>query len=259
MNFGRMQSISILGSLSVIFVFSAGRAFSQTRPGINAFVKAPEGCSYSDPLDTNDLYGFMKTQIQALSLARAGESGALHIQTTGKSSNPSADRFAGLKEERIGDTCAGFILSPFIKSENKTVASVARRLAADYGELGKMTDERLGIAMQQSLQTHYGKPVQARLSDLKKKREDIMRDMNDVLPASLSLLIDHNQTDIEGKPGRMILTHDQRISLRDFLQSQFPSLLIDDKIGTKPTDEFTKQASVIRTFLAGNYAPSARQ
>jgi hypothetical protein len=255
----RMKKISIMGAFGIALIFSQGRAFSQTRPGINAFVKAPEGCSYIDPLDPNDLYVFTKTQIQALSLARAGELGTLNKKNPGKPSTSTPDRFATLREERIGDTCAGFIISPYTKSRNPQAAAVAKRLVAAYGELQKMTDEKFGLAIQQDTQTHIGPPVKTRLAELDKRRRSVLREMNNVLTTYLKLLVDESQTDAEGKPGRNILTHEQRISLRDFIQSQFPSLLVSDRLGTEPSDELTRQAAQIRSFLAGGTTPSARQ
>ncbi len=249
MNKPRIQALPFLGSLGLILMFSTASAFSQTRPGISAFVSVPEGCSYSDPVDTKDLYGFTRTQIQALALVSKGERGILYPQITTSPSSSTTRSFDVLREERIGDTCAGFILSPYTKSQNRDVATVARNLAAAYSELGKMTDERLGIEMQQKLQSNFGTPIKTRLSNMKIKREGILRNLNDTVTTALSLLVDQTQTDALGNPGRMVLTHDQRISLRDFLQSQFPSLLVDDKNGTQPTDDLDRLAARIRSFM----------
>jgi hypothetical protein len=163
-----------------------------------------------------------------------------------------------LRDERIGDTCAGFILSPYTKSQNQGAAAVAKRLVAAYGELQKMTDERLGLVMQQEVQTRIGPPVRTRLAELDKRRQSVLREMNNVLTTYLALLVDQSQTDVEGSPGRNVLTHDQRISLRDFLQSKFPSLLADERIGAEPSDELTKQAALIRSFLTGATPPPIR-
>lgn len=254
-----MNKITFMGALGIVLIFSQGRAFSQTRPGVNAFVKAPEGCSYIDPFDPNDLYAFTKTQIQALSLARAGELGTLNRKNPGKPSTATLDRFANLREERIGHTCAGFIISPYTKSRNIRAAAVAKSLVAAYGELQKMTDEKFGLAIQEDVKTHFGPPVQTRLAELDKRRQGVLREMNNALTIYLKLLADESQTDAEGKPGRNIFTHDQRISLRDFIQSQFPSLLVSDRLGTEPSDELTRQAAQIRSFLAGGTTPPASQ
>ena len=248
----RIQTILFQASLGLTLVFSAGSALSQTRPGINAFVSVPEGCSYSDPIDTNDLYGFTRTQIQALALAGKGERGNLYPQISNGPSGSTTRSFAVLREERIGDTCAGFILNPYTKSQNREVAAVARNLAAAYSELGKMTDERLGIEMQKKLQSSYGTPIQTRLSDMKTRRQGILRNLNETVTTALSLLVDQTQTDVLGNPGKMVLTHDQRISLRDFLQSQFPSLLVDDRNGTQPTGDLDRLAARIRSFLTSS-------
>lgn len=258
MTSGRIRAASVAGAIVIMYAFTAGRAFSQTRPGINALVKTPEGCSYSDPINTNDLYSFMQAQIQALALAQKGESGTLYTAASDHSTGAPADRFASLREERIGTTCAGFILSPYTKSDNRKAAAVADKLVAAYGELQKMTDERLGLEMQKSVQSSFGTPVRARLEELKNRRQGVIRNLNGALSDFFLLLIDEEQTGADGKPGRIVLTHEQRTSLRNFLQSQFPSLLVSDKNGTQPSDDFTRQAALIRSFLSGASTPAAK-
>ncbi len=253
----RIHALSIAGIFGVALAFLPGWAFSQTRPGISAFVKAPEGCSYADPLDANDMFSFTEAQIQALSLANRGEHGTLYLQAADAPAGLTNDKFANLRQERIGDTCAGFILSPYTKSKNQKAAAVAKQLVADYGELQKMTDERFGLVMQLSMQTSYGVPVRTRLSEIKDRREKVLRNMNETLKTSLSLLVDEDQTDFEGKPGRILLTHDQRTDLRDFLLTRFPSLRKEMR-GTEEPDDYTRQAAQIRSFLAGPPAPASK-
>ena len=227
-------------------------ALAQQRPGIRAIVTPPEGCSVSELAQPEDLYSFIMAEIQALSFARAGERASRWALAGG---NDPVDQMAktmtDLRQAQIEDTCAGFVLSPYTGSKNQNVATASRYLAFAYEELGKMTNDMLGITMQSSIHRNAGNSTRYQLSELKKKRDEIIRNMNDAVNVSLSLLLDPSHRDQDGKPDLLILTRAQRIALMDYLHSQFPSLA--DKKIVEPSDDFTKQAALIQSFMAGNY------
>ncbi len=239
-----------LALLSIAVVMSAGEAFSQQRPGIRPFVTPLEGCSVSDPVETENLYSFTMAQIQALSFARAGER-ATHGALAGGNSliEQMPKTMADLRQAQIEDTCAGFVLTPYAGSKNENIATAAKYLAFAYDELGKMTNEMLGITMQSSLRGSVS--TRPQLLKLKDKRQEIIQNMNEALNLSLSLLIDQKHTDAQGRPDRLILTHEQKISLTDYLHSRFPTLSDETSIGH--SDDFIKQAALIQSFLSGNY------
>ncbi|HYK90201.1 MAG TPA: hypothetical protein VE398_15605 [Acidobacteriota bacterium] len=252
MEAGRTLGIRAPLLIAFVIAISAGTVCAQQRPGIRPFVTPPEGCSYSGSPETENLYSFTMAQIQALSFARAGERASLSALAGGDVlTGQIAKTIADLRQAQIQDTCAGFILSPYSNSKNENVATAAKYLAYAYDQLGKMTNEMLGIAMQASMQSRSWAPT-AQLSELKQKRQGIIQNMTDALNLSLSLLLDQNHTDPEGKPDLLILTRDQRTSLMDFLRLKFPTL--SDEKGSGHSDDFIKQAAVIQSFLAGNYS-----
>ena len=248
MKAGGTLAISVLMSACILTVTPANEAFSQVRPGIHTFVTPPEGCSYSEQVETENVYSFTRAQIQALSFARAGERASLRALAGGDALvDQLAKTIADLRQAQIEVTCAGFILSPYAGSKNESIATAAKYLSFAYEELGKMSNEMLGITMQASMQRKVGGSTRVQLSDLRDRRQEIMRNMTDALNVSLSLLVDRSHTDSEGKPDRLILTREQRISLRDYLHSQFPTL--SDEKPAEPSDDFIKQAALIRSYL----------
>ncbi len=237
-----------LALLSIVLLMSAGEAFSQQRPGGRMFVTPPEGCSVSDPVETENLYSFTMAQIQALSFAHVGERVSLRaLAGVDGLIEQMPKTMADLRQAQIDDTCAGFILSPYTNSKNETVATAAKYLAFAYDELGKMTNEMLGITMQASVHgKSAGVSTRSQLSELKGKRQEILQNMTDALNLSLSLLVDRSHTDPEGKSDRLILTHAQKISLMDYLRSEFPTLSYEKAIGHS---DFVKQAALIESYL----------
>lgn len=248
---GGIITMRVWGTLTgTVFALAlaVGTAQAQTRPGIRPFVKTPEGCSYSEPVETENLYTFTRTQIQALAFAQAGEGGGLRALAGGEALfEQMAKTMTDLRQAQIDDTCAGFILSPYADSKNKSIATTAKYLAFAYGELGKMTNEMMGIAMRASMQRKSGgASTRSQLSDLRGRRQEILKNMADALNLSLSLLVDQSHTDAEGKPDRLILTHTQKISLLDYLHSRFPTLSYEKATGYS---DFITQAALIESFL----------
>ncbi len=239
-----MPSLVLMG---VVLAVSAGEAFPQQRPGIRMFVTPPEGCSVADPVETENLYTLTMAEIRALSFAQSGERASSQALAGGDAVIGQMPKTMGdLRQARIKDTCAGFILSPYESSKNETIATASKYLAFAYDELGKMTNEMLGITMQASMRRKGGTTARAQLSDLRNRRQEIVRNMTDALNVSLSLLVDRSHTDAEGKADRLILTHAQKMSLIDYLHSQFPSLSYEKAIGGS---DFIKQAALIESFL----------
>ncbi len=244
----------MLASLILAIRMEAGHA--QTRPGIRPFIKPPEGCYVADAVDTADMYSFLKVQIQALSFAQSGEQANIQmLQTRGGAPFSEVDKtIAGLRQELIENTCASFVVSDFKDSAIPEIATIAKSLAYDYDELGKMSNEMLGINLQKSLQKVNGPSPQRQLSDLLGRRQGILNYMVDALNLSLGLLIDLDRTNAEGKPDHLILSHEQMNTLLEYLYSRFPSL--KDNQGVAPSGDFTRQAASIQAFLTGSYKPA---
>ncbi len=237
----RILRISTLSAAICVLPLPARQAHAQQRPGIRALVTAPEFCSIADPVNTEDLFNFFATQIQALSFAQAGERARLHSSEAGKTTpNSQVPNFVGLREERINDTCAGFILTPYTGSKIKGVAAAAKTLVSAYQDLAKMPDEMLGITFQEAYPSGSGSPNRAELSN---RRQEILRKMSAAASSSLSLL---SHTDADGKVSG-VLSSDEKHSLLAFLDSRFPVRGAAGYSG----DSFAAQASLIRSFLSG--------
>jgi hypothetical protein len=233
------------------------QGLAQQRPGIRTFVTPPAGCSVIEPVERESLYSFIRAQVQALSLADVGDRADRGILSA--TSRPLVDRMAevlaGLRLERIEDTCASFVISPYIDSRNEKMTTAARLLVLLYDDLGKMTDETLKIALQSTLQRRVGENTQT-LPELHNQRQGNLGRIGQVLEISLSLLIDESRTDSQGKPDHMILSQEQKDELMDFLHSQFPELK-GGQVG-KYSGDFVKQAALVEAFLAGKYKPADR-
>ncbi len=242
----RVLTICVL--VTGVLIILAGQAVAQQRPGIRAQVIAPEGCSISGKVDTEDMYNFITTQIQALSFARAGERASFHTSPMGEGSPLSqVPNFAGLRQERIDNTCAGFILSPYTGSKIQSMATVAKYLVFAYDQLAKMSDEMLGITLRESFSSATDLSARVELSNWNARRQGILKNMTDAVNLSLSLLI---RTDADGKTSD-ILGPEERHSLLTYLNSQFPVGGGPGTIGY--SDDFVKQAALIRSFLSGGY------
>ena len=242
--------LTIIGVSVVVYVLlaPARQAVAQERPGIRAQVTAPEGCSISAPVNTEDMFYFIRTQIQALSFARAGERASFHTSPAGAGTPISqVPNFVGLRQERIDNTCAGFLLSPYTDSKSEGVATAAKYLVFAYDKLAKMSDEMLGINMREGLSNSAGS-ARVQLSDWSARRQEILKNMIDAVNLSLSLLI---RNDAEGKPSELILGPEERHSLLGYLNSQFPVVDRTEAIGY--SGDFTKQAALIRSFLSGGF------
>ncbi len=248
---GRISRIPVLVLMSILPAIPARVACAQQRPGIHPFVKTPEACSYSGPIETENLYSLIRTEIQAVSLARAGARASFRALAAGREAaiKEMSKTMTDLRQERIGLTCAGFVLSPFTSSKNETAATAAKYLVFAYEELGKMTDEMLGITLRESLSTHDPAAIRLQLSDLERRRHETLQNMTDALNLSLSLLLAQDNADPGGeREDGLILTHAQKMSLEDYLHSQFPSL--SERKSVDQSDDFIKQATVIESFLA---------
>ncbi len=235
--------------LNFVLVAPAGLVLAQQRPGIHALVTPPEGCTITESVDKEDLYAFTRAEIQALSFARAGERVNLALAAGGGDPVNKMANITDLRQERIDNTCAGFILSPYTGSKIESVATVAKYLVFAYQELSKMSDEMLGITLRQALPGTDGAPAQ--LSDWRDRRQSILRNMTDALNLSLSLLIDHSHTNPQGELNHMILTRAQKSSLLEYLNSRFPTL--GGQESASHSGDFAAQATMIQAFLAGNY------
>ncbi len=246
-----LRVLTIFVLVAYVLMTPAGQAVAQQRPGIRAQINAPEGCSIEGKVDTEDMFSFISSQIQALSFARAGERASFQTSAAGGDAPFSqVPNFVGLRQERIDNTCASFILSPYTSSKTQSMATVAKYLVFAYDQLAQMSDEMLGITLRESFPNDIGLSARVELSDWSARRQEILKNMTDAVNLSLSLLI---RTNADGQPGNMILTQEQRNSLLDFLNLKFPSLGERDKVA--PSGDFVKQATLIRSFLSGNDKP----
>ncbi len=234
--------------VAYVLLTPARQAVAQQRQGIRAQINAPEGCGISGQVDTEDMFYFIRTQIQALSFARAGERASHHTSPAGADTPISlVPNFVGLREERIDNTCAGFLLSPYTDSKIEGVATAAKYLVFAYDKLAKMSDEMLGINMREAFSNSAGS-ARVQLSDWSARRQEILRNMTDTVNLSLSLLI---RNDAEGNPSELILSPEERHSLLAYLNSLFPVGENTGAIGY--SGDFTKQAALIRSFLSGGF------
>ncbi len=192
----------------------------------------------------------------ALSLAQRGEQANIKmLQSKGGAPSEGIDKtIAGLREERTENTCASFVVSYYVDSKDQDIATIAKFLAYAYDEFGNMSNQMLGINLQEALQPVNGPSPQRQFSTLLEKRQDLFKGMMDALNLSLGLLIDDGHTNAEGKPDRLILKKAQVEDLLDYLYDRFPSL--KDSQVAPPSGDFAKQAAYIQSFLKGNYKPA---
>jgi hypothetical protein len=251
----RVSSVSAF-LVSIALMVQASAAPAQQRPGIRTFVNPPEGCFISDPVEPENIYSFLRVQIQALSLAQLGErANSVMLETKGGAPvDQMAKAIAGLREERIHNDCASFVVSYYTGSENETIATTAKFLVYAYDELGKMSDQMLGISLQKSLRRVNGPSPQLQLSRLMDTRRETFKGMTDAVNLSLALLVDEGRTNTEGKPDHLILRKAQIAELLDYLYARFPSL--KDNNGVARSGDFLKQAALIHAFLSGGYRPA---
>ena len=258
MEANRISTTSVLLLTCLILVIGSGQASAQRRPNVQPFVNIPEGCYFTEQPDLDSLYTFTKTQIQALSMARRGEVANLDVLASKEDLplNEMSEMITGMREERIQNTCAAFIMSAFGDSKNETAAMAAKVLALSYQQLMDLTDQMLGIVLQ-GTRDRTGASTRAVFLQWKLKRQETMNNMTQALNISLSLLVDESRKNADGKPDHLILTRTQRDGLLNYLTSKFPSLEKEKKI--KHSGDFMEQVLLIQSFLTGNYKPSDSQ
>ncbi len=254
----RPATILILPLIVCALLTCPDRGFAQERPGIRPFVNVPDGCSISDPVDTESLYSFLKVQIQALAFAKEGEKA--NREMLAASDSPPVERIpkviAGLRQERIEDTCAGFIISSYTESKNETVSAVARVLAFAYDDLAKMTNQMLKLNLEDSRKRTPDILAAKALSELKDRRQELLQRITEALNISLSLLVDGTRKNPDGKPDHIILSREERDELLDYLHARFPNLANEQAGGN--SGDFVQQAALIQSFLSGEYKPADR-
>jgi hypothetical protein len=234
---------------SFILAIQTGAANAQERQGVRPNVNTPEDCYVIEAVEPENIYSFLRAQIQALSLAQKGEWANIKmLETEGGAPALEVDQtITGLREERIRNACAAFVVADYVNSENPNIAANARILADGYDELGKMSNQMLGINLQKFLRRNIGPSPQRQFSALIEKRRMIIKNMTEALNMSLKSLIDESRTNEEGKPGHLILDRDQVENLLDYLDVRFPRL--KDSQGARPSGNFIKQAVSIQAFL----------
>ncbi len=243
--------------LSLVMAMQAGAAHAQQRPGVRTVVNPPEDCYVSDPVQTENVYSFLKDQILALSLAERGErANAGMLETRGGAPLDEMDKtIAGLRMERVENICASFVISPYVESKIPSLAAIAKPLAGGYDELGRMSNQMLGISLQKTLSRTNGTSPQLQLSRLMDKRREILRNMTDALNLTLSLLVDSGRMDSEGKPDHLVLRNAEIRDLLRYLYARFPTLKNGQEVG-EPSGDFAKQAASIEAFFSSGYRPA---
>ena len=259
--FERDSGMSWVSRMRILFVSSllamqAGAAGGQTRPGIRPFVTPPEDCYVSDPVETENIYYFLRVQVLALSLAQRGaRANSAMLQTKGGAPLDEMDKaIAGMRQERILNTCASFVVSYYVDSKIPGMAKTAKFLAHAYDQFGEMSNQMLGISLQKSLSGATGPSPQLQFSRLLEKRQETLRNMTDALKVCLELLIDKRRTDTEGKPDHLILNKAEVTDLLDYIYVRFPTL--KGNHGGEGPGDFTEQAASIQAFLGSGYRPS---
>jgi len=240
--------------VSCALAIQTGAALAQQRPGVPPKANPPKDCYIVEPVEPESIYSFLKAQIQAMSLAGRGEQANKKMLET-KGGIPFEDQtIAGLREERIENYCASFIVASYTDSKNPTIATIAKFLRSAYDELGEMSDQMLGISLQQFMRKVDGPSPQRQLSALMSKRQEIFQGMADAVALSLSLLIDEDRRNEEGKPDHLILRKADIADLLDYLNARFPE--VKGSQSAQRSGDFTKQAASIQSFLAGSYRPA---
>jgi hypothetical protein len=239
--------------MSLVLAIHVGTAYAQQRQGVRPIVNAPEGCYVVEPVDPDNLYFFMRAQIQALSLARKGErANSKMLETKGGAPAVEADQaIIGLREERIRNTCSSFIVSYYVSSNNPAIAESARLLTRGYDDLGKMSDQMLGINLQKFIKKAIGSSPQRQLSTLMDKRQETINTMAAALIYTLKMFIDESRTNAEGKPDHLLFDKDAVAALLEYLRDRFPEL--KNNKGVKPASEFLKEAALIELFLTSGF------
>ena len=241
--------------LAAVLPATSELGYAQQRPGVRTFVNPPESCYISDPPDTESAYSFMKTQIQALSFAGAGEKAnrTALMAEGGVPLEQMGEVLTGLRQERTDNMCAGFVVAAYKQSNNANIAAAAELLSSDYDELGRMADQMLKLALEEPVQRKMGHSTDGAFAELKRKRQETLGRMTEVLNISLLLLVDGSHSDASGKLDRLILSEAERDALLKYLHSRFPAL--KSPKGALSGD-FVKQAALINSFLSGTYKPA---
>ncbi len=231
-------------------------AWAQQRPGIRPFVKPPEDCYLLDPAEPENPYAFLRAEIQTLSLAQRGEqANARMLKTPGGASLDDMDKaINGLREERIENTCASFVISYYNHSKDPAIAAIAGDLISSYNALGKMSDELLGIHLQKTIRKINGPSPQKQFADLMAKRQALLRSVANQINLSLGMLVDDNRANEQGEFDHLILRKVEIRNLTNYLYTQFPSL--KDSPRTLPSGDFGRLAANIRDFLARGFKPA---
>ena len=173
--------------------------------------------------------------------------------TGGPPIDKMARLLAGLRKERINNSCAGFVISPYAQSRNEYIASSAGFLVHAYEELGKMTDQMLQLTLAETMLQKAGTSSEAEFAHLKNRRRELVGYMGVALDVSLSLLLDA-RLDFNGEHNHMVITAAQRDELLKYLYSQFPAL--KKKTTDAISGDFAPQVVRIQSFLSGKYKAS---
>jgi hypothetical protein len=238
--------------LPILLAIPGGLGYAQERPGIRPFIAPPEDCYVTDPIEPENISSFLKVQILALSLAQKGEQAEQKILESRKIAPfEEIDKtIAGLRQERIGNICASFVVSYYSGSKIPSMAAVAKSLAKEYDQFAQMSNQILGINLQMAVQKWDGPSPQRQFSEMLKKRQEILQKMTDDLNLSLGLLVDEDRKNAEGQPDHLILMRDEVKRLLGYLYERFPDLKNNQ---TAPAGDFAKQAALIKSFLNRGY------
>ena len=245
-------NFSTMCLLAIFLAICSSAAYAQTRPGIRAFVTPPEDCYVTDPIEPENIYSFLRVQILALSLAQKGEQANLKMLETKKlvPFDEIDKTITGLRQERIQNVCASFVVSYYIDSKIPAMAAVAKTLAQDYDQFAEMSNQILGINLQMAVQKWNGPSPQRQFTELLKTRQEIIQKMTDALNLSLGLLVDEDRKNAEGQPDHLILTQSDVKKLLEYLYERFPDLKNSQ---ATLSGDFTKQAAIIKSFLNRGY------
>ncbi len=110
-----------------------------------------------------------------------------------------------------------------------------------------MTNEMLKLTLEDSRKKTPDILTAKALSELKNKRQELLKSITEGLNISLSLLVDRSRKDPDGQPDHIILSREERDGLLDYLHAQFPNM-VNQREGGVPAILWSRLSWSNRSF-----------